>query len=621
MTNALQLEYQFARGADAQSMLALFSSALAAAGKLEEARAPNKMEWLSRLDEDLSRLDALYQGSAVLQQESFYAAQLENVRFTLKLIRNAIEKDEKAQAAALAKYQLRCFLLELREEIYFWAYVYPWRERWSVYYQTEFAPHHRNEYFTPDQSTYEVSIFVPAKDKLDYTRQCIDSIVRETDVSQINYELILINHGSTDGTQAYFESIAGAKCLHFKQNVRMIMFSSALRVCEGRYAAFVSNDTVVTKDWLELLLRCIRSDPAIASVTPTTPNISNFQATPETYGDLDGMARFAAGFNQHDPLKWEQRARIMPVIALYDIEKINRIGFTDRYFRTMEFWDDDFSLRARRAGYKQILCRDVFCHHYGSVTGREAQVTENTLETGRRLFVVKHDVDPWENGAYYDHLVCTQLESMKPPAGGQAEILGVDCGFGDTLLQLANLLRRKQTVAQIDSITMQHQYADDLKTISRTALLADDEQSLLDQLATGFTGRQYNYIYLSRPLELYQNWREVLDRLCALLAPGGTVMVFISNALDSTNFQWFGSLAFPAGRERLNYLNPAIVKAHLQMRCASVWQQPKRGWASTELLAGLVKQIRVPWLPEEALIELMDSVGFQYFGTKEESRQ
>lgn len=616
--NLPEHDYQFASDADGRKILALLSYALHAADDLEVASPENTANLFVRLKEALRQLDALCQSNAALKENSFYVAQMENIRFTLETIAAAIEKNDKAIAASLAKVQLRCFLLELREEIYFWAYVHPWRERWDAYYREEFAAHHRNETIAQGCAAYEVSIFVPAKDKLEYTRQCVESILRETDKTKVNYELILINHGSRDNTQEYFESIPGAKLLHFKENVRMLMFPSALRVCEGKYAAFVSNDTMVTKDWLELLLRCIRSDPKIVSATPTTPNISNFQATPESYQNMGEMARFAEEFNRHDPLKWERRARVMPVIALYDIEKLNVIGFADRYFRTMEFWDDDLSLRARRAGYKQVLCRDVFCHHYGSVTGGEAQIKENTLQMGRELFVKKHGVDPWENGAFYDYAAYTRLQSMKLPDGLQAGILGIDCGFGDTPLQIANLLWKNKIDAQIDNVTLQRRYADDLKGVSRTFFLAEDELSLLKFLSAGLSGRQYDYIYLSQPLEGYMDWKELLDRLCDRLRPGGTLIFCLSNALDIVNFQWFGGLAFPPGRERLNYLNPDMVENHLKTRLTNVLRQQKRGWASAGLLTRLVKYVWNRGLPEEALIPILDTVGFLYFGTKKE---
>lgn len=616
MDQLREADFRFAFDTEGQYMLALFSDALHIGRRLEKAKTQHALDLLIKLEESLSNLDKLYEGNTAVINTSAYVDQMVNVRFTAEAIGAAHERGDATHAAKLCKYQLRCFLQELREEIYFWAYVQPFPDRLSVYYQDEFAAHHKNEYLDQGNTAYEVSLFVPAKDKLEYTKQCVESILRETDQDQINYELILINHGSQDETQEYFESIPGAKVLHLKHNVRMIVFSSAVRVCEGRYAVFVSNDTVVTKDWLALLLQCIRSDSSIISVTPTTPNVSNFQGTPEAYSDMQQMAVFAQGFNQHDPKKWERRARIMPIIALYDLEKLNRIGLADRYYKSMEFWDDDFSLRARRAGYKQLLCRDVFCHHFGSITGKEAQKSENTLQVGKQLFTTKHGVDPWENGAYYDYPVCSRLEgTIQSGIGATGDVLGIDCGFGDTPLQIANLLKRCGQDSQVDNVTTQRQYAMDLKGISRDFLLAQDEDDL-HQILQQMKGREYAYIYVSTPLEQFVDWRGMLNRLSALLAPGGTLIFWLTNALDLINIQWFYSLALSPARERLNYLNPEIVSKHMQSQLQDVSMQRKRGWANTELLSHVAKRMKGIAFPEEVLLPMLDTVGFQFFGCK-----
>jgi hypothetical protein len=193
----------------------------------------------------------------------------------------------------------------------------------------------------------------------------------------------------------------------------------------------------------------------------------------------------------------------------------------------------------------------------------------------------------------------------------------VDCGFGDTPLQISNLLRGIGISSRIDNVTVQRRYAEDLKGMSRTLLAAEDERDLLDCLSKDLADRQYGYIYLSRPLEQYSDWKELLNRLCDRLADGGTLIFSVTNALDIGNFQWFSALAFPAGKERLNYLNQDMVEAHLRTRFSDVLKQQKRGWASGGLLADLVKQVRVRWLPEESLLSLMDTVSFQFFATQE----
>ncbi len=613
----MKKDYRFVRDVQGQEMLERFAHALDTVKALEEEWTAKGEELLESLYEDLLWLEAFGQNLPALKG-SFFTEQTENVRFTLEGIKAALgsEKNPGEAVPGAVRWQLPCFLLELREELYFWVYVHPFPERWAAYYREEFAAHHKNTFIEQGKAKYEVSIFVPAKDKLEYTRRCIESILAETNKEEISYELILINHGSRDETQSYFESIPGAKLLHFKENVRMMMFSSALRVCEGRYMAFVSNDTVVTRDWLTLLLRCIQSDPSIISATPITPNTSNFQSISEAYKDMEEMARFAAGYNRHDPSGWEQRARILPVIALYNIEKVNTIGFGDRYFRTMEFWDDDFSLRSRRAGYRQILCRNIFCHHYGSVTGREAQTKENTLQKGRELFIAKHGADAWENGAYYDYPVCTRLQGMELPSEQQADVLGIDAGFGDTLLQIGNILRKSSKETRIDSVTTEKQYAEDLRAISRSFCLARNEEAVLDWLDQEASAEGYDYIYLSRPLEWYTDWKGLLDKLCNKLKPGGWLIFFLSNGLNVTNFQWISLLAFPPELERMNYLNPSQVGAWLNQRLENVTMDRKRSWAAASLLSHLAGRVQSPGAPVETVTLTLDTAVFHYYGKK-----
>ncbi|MFA6914452.1 MAG: glycosyltransferase family A protein, partial [Endomicrobiia bacterium] len=49
-----------------------------------------------------------------------------------------------------------------------------------------------------------VSIIIPCFNALKYTKQCIESVLKS---STYNYELILINNGSTDGTKQYFQEL------------------------------------------------------------------------------------------------------------------------------------------------------------------------------------------------------------------------------------------------------------------------------------------------------------------------------------------------------------------------------------------------------------------------------
>ena len=102
----------------------------------------------------------------------------------------------------------------------------------------------------------QASVVVLAYNNLSYVRECVKSILENTD--DVDYELILVDNGSTDGTGAYFDSITGAKVIHLKYNLHVVKgFNIGLLAAEGKYSAAVCNDFIFTKNWLSNLLICM----------------------------------------------------------------------------------------------------------------------------------------------------------------------------------------------------------------------------------------------------------------------------------------------------------------------------------------------------------------------------
>lgn len=518
---------------------------------------------------------------------AYYSEMVENIDAVLSDAAEQINADHLNSAAHVLRFQLLPFLKELWEEVYFWGIIYPDPEKMNAYYRDEFVQHHENEFlagrndaYLPKKNKfstfkYKFSIFIPVFNKLEYTKQCINAIVKHTALKKYSCEFILLNDGSSDGTQDYLESLdlgVDKKVIFLRKNVKTLIFSLAFRVCEGEYFIFVNNDTLVTKGWLDNLLACMESDPRLISATPCTPNTSNFQI------DMEGRYSFATPedtlrhVNHSDSTLWEVRARIMPVIAMYRTELVNRIGFADRLFYTMEFWDDDFSLRARRAGYRQMLCRDTYCHHFGSVTGKAGQVKENTLEKGRALFRLKHQVDAWGDDFCYDYQALSFLKSSPlpdPSFGKDAEILGIDCGFGDTLLQIKSYLqgngRRTMVSALADNDSP---YSEDMKAISdhfyQTKFVCDTLKNLSDA--------KFDYIYLQRPLEVYQDYDRLLRLIYEKLKPEGLLFFKITNLYYKPFLENALNLSFPNGNDSIRFLNMAFLQSRLkntfsQMNC------------------------------------------------------
>lgn len=501
-------------------------------------------ELLLGLD-DVAQAVSTAQEPFLPQLEHAYTSEmLINVQDTLEEIRHAIQANMLEQASMKTELQLLPFFRQLREAFYFWGLIYPDRERMERYYQEEFAEHYQNLYLkSGGQPRYRATVVVVAYNHLEMTRQCVESILKYTDFEKLNAQLILVDHGSTDGVRTYFESLGRGSVIHYKANMRGTMFCALPQVCNSEYYVHVANDTVVTKDWLEILLTCADSDPEIAAAVPATCNMSNLQAINVPSSDCDTVVGLAEAHNRSNSRLWSDRARVLPGIGLFRLSALNEIGFWDPLFYTFDYMDDDFSLRARRRGYRQILCEDVMCYHRGSATVKDVQTKEDTLGEGRRLFLQKHGVDPWGPGFCYD-LHGVQLYQLSSDIGQSVNILGVDCGFGDTALQLRSQLRRGGREGRIYHVTTDVRYLPDLKPHSDETVCTTPCE-LLSALEGCFLGYSFGILFLGQNLEQYPEPYQLLAALAQRMSPGGELVFSFSNPYFAVRLHQMLQLSIP----------------------------------------------------------------------------
>lgn len=478
-------------------------------------------------------------------EHAYTTEMLENIEDTLEDIRSSAQAYNPDRALEKIEFQLLPFLRCLRGAFYFYGAVSPDKERMEQYYRDDFAKTYQNFYVDGDELTRPLlSIVITGYNHLETTKQCIEHLLQETDFEKLNAELILIDHGSTDETLAYFEGLGIGKVIHFKKNARANMFASLFQICRGKYFTFVSNDILVTKNWTDILLKCLESDEKIISAVPATPNIANYQ----TLGLPDlAPAEFVAwanSQNKSDPSRWNDRTRLMPPIAMYRTAAVNQIGFADPYLYSMEYWDDDFSFRARRAGYRQILCSDAACYHFGSVTGKEGQKTEGTLAYGRELFLKKNGVDAWGSGFCYDYTMI-QLFKQLPIQEEMPAILGIDCGMGDTLLQIGNELRHQHREGTLYQLTEQELYWPDLNALFQNSIFSYD---LLSDVEEAFGNMQFSFVCIGRDIGQYGDYYRLLKAASVRLAPKGWVLFSCVNPFFAVTLYSLLNFSVPEGR-------------------------------------------------------------------------
>lgn len=192
------------------------------------------------------------------------------------------------------------------------------------------------------------SIIVLCWNNLTLTEKCLASVEKYSN----DFELILIDNGSDDGTEHRLGALGGPNT-YVQRNEKNRGFAAAInqgaKLAKGDYLVFLNNDCGVTEGWLEKMAAHFK--PGVGAVGPISPNGAWHQST--LYQGLEESAPFLTFF-----------------CVMVFKEAWEKVGELDQaFFFGAE--DLDWSIRARKAGYSLVVARDCVILHEGGASAKK----------------------------------------------------------------------------------------------------------------------------------------------------------------------------------------------------------------------------------------------------------
>lgn len=186
------------------------------------------------------------------------------------------------------------------------------------------------------------TVSVAVHNNLAYTKACVDSLFRHRG----DFELILVDNGSTDGTAEYLRelSAAGVIVITNPSNEGFIRAQNkALKAACGEYFVALNNDTEVSAGWLDKMADLFERNPKLA-ICGIKGSYSRIDEEGGTHVSLE--------------LDYVDGACLMMPRTL----ALEHGLFSEEY--EFAYWEDcDLSLRMKAKGYEIAVVDIPFIHH------------------------------------------------------------------------------------------------------------------------------------------------------------------------------------------------------------------------------------------------------------------
>lgn len=222
-----------------------------------------------------------------------------------------------------------------------------------------------------------VSIIIVNWNGLSQMRECLESL---SEISYKNYEVIISDNGSTDGSLQYLAKIKNKfPKLIIVKNSKNLGYAEGNNVCyekaNGELILLLNNDTIVTPGFLNPLVNTLLSNKKIGGVQPKIFSYPKKEII-DSVGSyfINSGFLYHGGHNKEDKGMHSVNSEIFTMkgaCMLLKREVLEKVGgiFDSDYFAYFE--ETDLCHRIWIAGYRVIYVSKSEIYHKGGETAKK----------------------------------------------------------------------------------------------------------------------------------------------------------------------------------------------------------------------------------------------------------
>ena len=195
---------------------------------------------------------------------------------------------------------------------------------------------------------------------LEETQPCLESLLATT---RVPCRLLIVDNGSAEAVRAFLAAVKPRGAITeivVLQNETNEGFprgmNRGIEASLAPYVCLLNNDLRFTIGWLQELIDVARAHADVGVVNPTSSTFGNYPPRGMSLQQYaDGLRRFHGDYTEV--------GMCIGFCMLITREVLKRIGGLNEEVERIFFEDEDFCMRAQRAGYRCVVAKGAYVYH------------------------------------------------------------------------------------------------------------------------------------------------------------------------------------------------------------------------------------------------------------------